>query len=268
MDNEQPFRLDGRTALVTGAGRGLGRAIATTLAAAGADLLCAYDRDAEAATAVASGICEHGGKARIVNINVTDVEKIATTIDALRVEGTTVDVLVNNAGIRPSSKIADVTPEEWDTVIAVNLRGPFFLSQAVLPDMRHQGWGRIINISGMDAFRGGVRRPHVAASKVGLSGLTRALANETAIHGVTVNTVVPGMLDTQRYHPEWSAGLAAMREEELSTIPMGRPGQPTEVAYTCLFLGSDQASYITGQELFVSGGAYPLVRQRSREEAR
>jgi 3-oxoacyl-[acyl-carrier protein] reductase len=261
-----PFRLDGKAALVTGAGRGLGKVIANTLATAGARIICGYDRDKRAADETAAHIGRTGGTAESLHIDLAQPTLITSRINTLREAGTTVDILINNAAIRPRAKIEDVDPAEWDRVMAVNLRGPFFLAQAVVPDMRNNNWGRIINISGVDAHRGGVQRVHVSASKLGLIGMTRAFANETALAGITVNAVVPGLMDTQRYHAEWTPELTAMLSEVLDTIPMGRLGDPSEIANACLYLASNEAGYITGQELVVSGGAYPLVRQKTREE--
>ena len=262
--NEHPFRIDGRTALVTGAGRGLGRATARALAAAGASVLCAYQRDDAAADRVVGEIRADGGQASAVEIDVRSVDQLRSAVSELRATDTTIDILVNNAAIRPRQKLTEVTPEVWDEVFAVNLRGPFFLSQAVLPDMLARGWGRIVSISGIDAYRGGYERAAVSASKIGLVGLTRALAVEAAPHGVTVNTVVPGIMDTTRREPHGET-LSALLEEGLGTIPVGRLGHENEVAHACLFLASEEAGYITGQELFVTGGAHPLVRMRSRE---
>ena len=163
--------------------------------------------------------------------------------------------------MRPRRKIADVEQSEWDRVHAVNLRAPFFLSQAVLPGMRERGWGRIVNVSGADAYHGDNQRAHVTASKLGIVGLMRALALETALWGVTVNSVVPGYIGTKRDHPEWYPDMAATDEERLARIPVGRVGTPLEVANAITFLCSREASYITGHDLVVTGGYFPLTRQ-------
>jgi NAD(P)-dependent dehydrogenase (short-subunit alcohol dehydrogenase family) len=176
-----------------------------------------------------------------------------------------VDILVNNAAIRPNPKFSEITVSDWEQVFAIYLRAPFFLSQAVLPAMIRKGWGRIINLGGTDAYWGKVRRAHGAAAKLGLIGMTRALALEVARFGVTVNVVVPGPIDTVRPRPEWYPDLETGFAERLDRIPMARLGKPEEVASACLFLASTRASYTTGQELFVSGGAVPLVRQPFEE---
>ncbi|MBX6358294.1 MAG: SDR family oxidoreductase [Micromonosporaceae bacterium] len=259
------IRLAGRTALVTGAGRNIGRAIARKLAGSGARLVCGYVRDPEAAKAVVAEIEAAGGTADACRLDLTDVPGIRATVRRLHERGVGVDILVNNAAIRPRTAIGDVTVEEWDEVHATNLRGAFFLAQAVLPHMLRQRWGRIVNIAGIDAYHGSVQRPHVVASKLGLVGLGRALANETARFGVTVNTVVPGVLDTHRYR-HGSDDIDRVMAAALQVVPMARLGTAEDVASACVFLASEHAGYITGQELLVSGGAYPLVRQPHREE--
>ena len=178
-----------------------------------------------------------------------------------------IDILVNNAAIRPHARIADVSAAEWDSVMATNLRGPFFLSQAVIPGMREKQWGRIINIGGVDACWGNPQRPHVVSSKAGLVGLTRALANETARWGITVNIVVPGGFNTERQAPEGytKSDLRKLKQAHQERVPMGRVGEPDELAGAVVFLASMQASYITGQELLVSGGAFPALRQPEHE---
>lgn len=258
------LRIDGRTALVTGAGRNIGRAIARNLAASGAAVVCGYVRDEAAAQTVAEEIHAEGGTAEVVRTDLADVDSLHVAVADLEERGVHVDVLVNNAAIRPRAAIADVTVQEWDKVHATNLRGPFFLAQAVLPGMMRERWGRIINISGIDAYHGSVQRPHVVASKLGLVGLARALASETARYGVTVNTIVPGVLDTKRYR-HGSDDIAHVMNEALQVVPMARLGDAEDVAAAAAFLASQQAGYITGQELKVTGGASPLVRQPHRE---
>jgi 3-oxoacyl-[acyl-carrier protein] reductase len=264
MTERKKFSLEGRTALVTGSGRSIGRAVALILGEAGARVICVYDRDEAAAQSTADEITNAGSKSEIARINIADVPMIKSAIGELAERGIAIDVLVNNAAIRPRTRIPDVTVEEWDEVHHINLRGAFFLSQAVLPHMLQQEWGRIINIGGVDAYRGSIQRPHVVASKLGLVGLARALANETATHGITVNTVVPGLMNTVRYHQEWAGDIEQRRAEGVMTVPMGRLGTAEDVANYCLFLASEEANYITGQDLLVAGGV-PLVRQISRE---
>lgn len=257
------FTVAGHRALVTGAGRNLGRAIAIALGSGGADVVCAYQRDPDAAQGTAEAIRAAGGTASVHHLDVADLDGMARDVAEITDAGP-VDILVNNAASRPRTKIRDVTAQEWNAVHATNLRGPFFLSQAVLEHMVTAGWGRIVNIGGIDAYKGSVQRPHVVASKLGLVGLSRALANETARFGVTVNTVVPGLIGTPRYN-HGSDDIEKIWAEGLKDVPVARLGTADEVAAAVLFLSSEEASYITGQELLVSGGSHPLVRHRARE---
>lgn len=254
-----------RTALVTGAGRNIGRAISLVLAEAGHRVICAYAHDEQAADVVAKEITEAGGSARTARVDIADVPQAQASVRALADVGWNVDILVNNAAIRPRTAIEDVTVEEWDAVLATNLRGAFFLAQAVIPHMVEHGWGRIVNISGIDAFHGSLQRPHVVASKLGLVGLGRALANELALNGITVNTVVPGVLDTKRYN-HGSDDIDRVMAAAMEVVPMARLGTAEDVAAGVAYFVSEAAGYVTGQELMVSGGAYPLVRHRHREK--
>jgi len=254
--------LDGRTALVSGAGKNIGRAIAVALGEMGACVTCGWAEDEAAAKETASLIVQGEGSAntRQIDLRATSYEELVHEIAGDR---GAVDILVHNASVRPRRRIAEVTVAEWDEVHACNLRGPFFLSKAAIEGMRHRGWGRIIFIGGLDAYWGKAQRPHVVATKLGMVGLARALANETARWGITVNTVVPGTMDTIRPHPEWYPDNDEAYRQRTERIPMGRLGSPADVAHACAFLASEQAGYITGQELMVSGGAFPLVRQTS-----
>jgi 3-oxoacyl-[acyl-carrier protein] reductase len=262
------IRLDNHCAFVTGAARNLGRATALAFAEAGSVVICPYHKGKDDAEAVVAEIVAAGGRAHTVPLDLAEVSSIQAAVRAVEELGLTIDILVNNAANRPRSRIAEVTPEEWDWVLATNLRGPFFLAQAVIPGMSRQNWGRIINVSGVDAYRGNPCRPHNIASKMGMIGLSRALANETGRKGITVNTVVPGTMDTPRYHPELEGDPSidtALREERVLQIPLARQGRPEEIGYACVFLSSDYSAYITGQELLVTGGLHPVVRQPALE---
>ena len=255
--------LDGHTALVTGAGRNIGKAIALTLGQAGAAVVCGWAADREAAAATAAEINQSGGRAIDIQIDLTQVETLGEVINNLTAGIGAPDILVHNASIRPKRRIDQVVLEEWNLVHHTNLRGPFFLTQAALPAMRTNSWGRVIFIGGLDAYWGKAQRPHVVATKLGMVGLARALANETGRWGITVNTVVPGTMNTRRPHPEWYPNLEEEYRQRMERIPMGRLGSAQDVANACAFLCSDLAGYITGQELRVTGGAFPLVRQAS-----
>ena len=253
--------LAGKIALITGGAKNIGRAIALTLARAGAVPVILYHRDEQAARALCAEITASGGRASSYQADLADVAAVQRTAKSVEREFGGVDILVKNAAIRPLAKIADITPADWDLVMATNLRGPFFLCQALLPGMVRRQWGRIINIGGLDGYWGKPRRAHNVSAKMGLVGLTRALANEVARFGITVNIVIPGTIDTQRPRPDWYPQLDQIYAERRDRVPMARLGLSQEVANACVFLASELASFTTAQEYFVSGGAFPLVRQ-------
>jgi 3-oxoacyl-[acyl-carrier protein] reductase len=255
------FGLEGRVAVVTGGNRNIGRSIATTLAKAGATAIILFGSDEAAATDACAEITAGGGKAAMYQVDLADVEGLRKVAARIAEDHGGADILVNNAAVRPHSRISKITLEEWDRVHATNLRAPFFLSQALLPHMVRRKWGRIISIGGTDAYYGKLHRAHNVSAKMGLVGLTRALANEVARFGVTVNVLVPGTIDTVRPRPDWYPELETGFDQRKQIMPMGRLGKPQEVADACLYLASDLAGYMTGQEIFASGGAFPLVRQ-------
>jgi 3-oxoacyl-[acyl-carrier protein] reductase len=257
----EAFGIAGRVALVSGGNRNIGRATVLTLAKAGAVPLILYGSDDEAARKVVAEVEKAGGRSGAYKADLADTKSLAPLVKKIEKEVGGIDILVNNAAIRPNTKISAITEEEWDRVFDTNLKAPFFLSQAVLPHMVRQRWGRIVNIGGTDAYWGKLRRAHGVSAKLGLVGLSRALAAEVARFGVTVNVVIPGTIDTQRPHPEWYPELQTGYAERLQRIPMARLGRPQEVANACLFVASELATFVTAQELCASGGAVPLVRQ-------
>jgi 3-oxoacyl-[acyl-carrier protein] reductase len=259
------FGLAGKVALITGGSKNIGRSIAATFARAGAVPVVLFRDDEQAARAFCDEVAVGGGKAGMVQADLVDVDGLKHAVKHAEKEFGGVDILVNNAAVRPHAKISKITVEEWDRVLATNLRAPFFLSQAVLPGMVRRKWGRILNIGGVDAYWGKSQRAHNVSAKLGLVGLTRALAAETARFGVTVNAVIPGTTDTYRHHPEWYPAMEKMYDERKARTPMGRVGTPQEVANACLFLASELAPYTTGQEFFVTGGGFPMVRSPSEE---
>jgi NAD(P)-dependent dehydrogenase (short-subunit alcohol dehydrogenase family) len=264
-DDALKVDLSGHVGLVTGASRNIGRAIATVLAASGVNVACIARSDADALHDVCEEIGRLGGKASPFLADLRDIQSLRELGVAIRRDLGAVDILVHNAAMRPRRRIDEVTVEEWDDVFATNLRGSFFLSQIMIPDMRAKAWGRIIHVGGLDAYWGNPQRPHVVATKLGTVGLARALANETARWGITVNTVVPGVIETERLQVDWYGGsITDMYADRLMQIPQGRLGRPEDVANACLYFASDEASYVTGQELIVAGGA-PLLRQRAQE---
>jgi 3-oxoacyl-[acyl-carrier protein] reductase len=261
----EAWGIAGKVALVSGGNRNIGRAIALALADAGAHVAILYRQDGKAAREVCAEIGGRGVRAAGFQADLADAGSLSGVVKKIEPALGEVDILVNSAAIRPNPKFSEISVADWDEVFATNLRAPFFLSQAVLPAMIRKGWGRIINLGGTDAYTGKVRRAHGAAAKAGLVGMTRALALEVARFGVTVNVVVPGPIDTVRPRPEWYPDLQTGFAERLQRIPMARLGRPEEVADACLFLASQRAGYTTGQELFVSGGAVPMVRQPFEE---
>ncbi|HEY3883506.1 MAG TPA: SDR family oxidoreductase [Trebonia sp.] len=250
--------LTGKTALVTGAGKNIGRAIARGLAASGARVAVVYSGNADGAAETVAAIGEAGGTALPFGIDLTDLNSVSAGYEAVVAALGPVDILVNNAAVRPQRKLTDVTPELWDTVFAVNVRGPFFLAQKAVPGMMERRWGRIINLGGLHGYKGSAQRTQVHASKAAVIGMTRGLAFETAEYGVTANVVVPGRIavnrgDATMYGKQEDASYAA------STVLMKRQGRPEDIADMCVFLASDRASYISGQEIFVTGGTFPLI---------
>ena len=247
--------LSGKVAMVTGSGRNIGRATAIELARRGASVVVnARSNQAEADSVVAE-IESLGSRAIAAIADVGVQEQVdAMMADAMAAFGR-VDILVNNAGLRAADPITEMTLEQWRSVLAVNLDGPFFCSQAVIPGMIERGWGRIINVSGLNAFKGRADWAHVCASKMGALGLTRALAAELAEHNILVNHIVPGAFDTTP-PPGQADAFAGPAAARAVGIPVGRLGLPEEIATTCAFLASDESSFITGQTIHVNGGAF------------
>jgi 3-oxoacyl-[acyl-carrier protein] reductase len=242
--------LSGRIALVTGASRGIGRAIATKLAAQGATVVAAARGANAQATADAIGAA--GGKAEAATVDVSD----AAAIDAL-VAGTLerhgrIDVLVNNAGIARDQLMLRMKRDDWDQVIATNLTAAFALTQAVLKPMIRQRGGRIVCISSVVGQSGNAGQANYAASKAGLIGFAKAVAQEVASRNVTVNVVAPGLIETDMTR----AITESARDDWASKIPLKRLGTPEDIAAAVCFLASDEAAYITGQVLAVNGGMY------------
>ena len=246
--------LDGKVAIVTGSGRNIGRATALELARRGAYVVVNARSNREEANSVVRKIEDMGSRAIASIADVGVQEQVDAMVKDALSEFGRVDILVNNAGLRAADPITDITAEQWRNVLAVNLDGPFFCSQAVVPGMIERGWGRIINVSGLNAFKGRAHWAHVCASKMGALGLTRALAAELAEHNILVNHIVPGAFDTTP-PPEQADAFAGPSSARAVGIPIGRLGLPEEIATTCAFLASEDASFITGQTIHVNGGA-------------
>jgi len=236
--------IAGKVALVTGASRGIGRAIALALARAGADLAINYrSREAEAA-AVATQIRGLGRRCIPVRADVSKSSEVARLVETVQAQLGAIEILVNNAGIARPQPLEEITESDWDELLAVNLTSCFLLTQAVLPGMRARRWGRIINLSSVAAQVGGVVGPHYAASKAGLLGLTHSYAALLAKEGITANAIAPALILTEMV----TSNLKARPD----LIPVGRFGDPEEVAEVALALARN--GYITGQTINLNGG--------------
>jgi 3-oxoacyl-[acyl-carrier protein] reductase len=235
--------LSGKVALVTGASRGIGRAVALELARAGADIVVHYRTRAEQAREVETAIRSLGMEAKVVK---ADVSRTAE-IERLVREAGQVDILINNAGIAKPQPFEEINEADWDEVIDTNLKSCFLLTQALLPGMRARQWGRIVNLSSVAAQVGGVVGPHYAASKAGMHGLTHFYASRLAKEGITVNAIAPALIETEMV----TTNMKATPDR----IPVGRFGTTDEVASVAVMLARNP--YITGQTINVNGGWYP-----------
>jgi 3-oxoacyl-[acyl-carrier protein] reductase len=242
--------LNGKVALVTGASRGIGRAIAIEMAREGAEVVVNYNESEEKAREVAHTIEAMNRRALIVKANVSkpnDVEEMRKAVDR---QFGTIQILVNNAGIHYHLKSWEMDWNEWSRVIDVNLGSAFLCSRAFSSEMRAGKWGRIINVSSIDGFTGTDHEAHYAASKAGIVGLTKSLALELAPYGITVNAIAPGWIETDMT----SGTIGEKRTKALELIPLRKFGQPEDIAHAAVFLASDHASFITGQTIHVNGG--------------
>ncbi|HXX47031.1 MAG TPA: 3-oxoacyl-ACP reductase FabG [Myxococcota bacterium] len=242
--------LDGRVALVTGGSRGIGRAIAVELARAGAQVVFTYVSNPEAAAETEKAIAEAGGRGRAQRCDVADHEALEALVAQVLQEHGRLDIAVNNAGIARDQLILRMKPEDFDAVIATNLRGAWSVCRAALKPMVKQRWGRIINLSSVVAQMGNPGQSNYAASKGGVEALTRSLAREVGSRSITVNAVAPGFIDTDMTRDLPDAAKKGLAER----IPLGRLGSAEDVAGVVRFLCSDAAGYVTGQVIHVNGG--------------
>jgi 3-oxoacyl-[acyl-carrier protein] reductase len=246
------LELSGKVALVTGAQRGIGAAIARIFADAGATVVINHIVEDEQAQALAKELSRGGGRASCAKFDVTDSTAVATGFEQILERHQRLDIVVNNAGIRRDTLALRMKDEEWRDTMRVNLDGTFYCCRAAAAVMRKSG-GSVVNMSSVAAFTGSVGQANYAAAKAGIVGLTRSLAMEYAGRGIRFNCVVPGLIDT-----EMTQSLGEnVKQQYLARIPLGRFGEPAEVAAAVLFLASDAASYITGTTIHVNGGGYP-----------
>ncbi len=242
--------LESKVALVTGAGRGIGRAIAIALAKEGAEVVVNYNGSEERAKEVKQTIEENGGKASIYKCNVSDFEACEAMIKDIVKEHGRLDILVNNAGITKDGLIMKMKEEDFDSVLNVNLKGTFNTIRHSARQMLRQKSGKIINISSVSGILGNAGQANYAASKAGVIGLTKTMARELGSRGITVNAIAPGFVDT-----EMTGVLSEeIRENACRQIILGRFGKPEDIANVAVFLASDKADYITGQVISVDGG--------------
>ncbi len=243
-------RLEGRTALVTGSGRNIGRAIILKLAEEGANVVVNARSNKEEAESVAAEARALGVEALPFLADVSDRQQVANMFSAATEKFGGVDILVSNAAIRPHKPFTEVTLDEWDWVRGVVLDGAFYCAHAAIPSMEKNGYGRVVFFTGDGAFKGSAQRAHVSAAKMGIIGLARGLASEFAPKNIRVNVISPGRIDTSRdlaWYPQ--GGML-----DTSDIPVGRLGSVDDIASACLFLVTEDCGFITGQTIHVNGG--------------
>ncbi len=246
-----PRRLEGKTALITGASRGIGRAVALELAREGAHVAVNYYTGEDAAHEVSEAVVRDGGRASVVRANVGDMNDVRAMVDGIVAEFGGIDILVNNAGITRDRTLRKLTMADWLDVINVNLNSVYFCTAAVTPTMMERRFGRIVNMASVVAQAGNFGQTNYAASKGGMIAFTKAAALELARYGITVNAVAPGFIRTEMLDQMPAEAL----ERVQSRIPLGRLGEPEDVARAVAFLVTE-GGYITGQQINVNGGLH------------
>jgi 3-oxoacyl-[acyl-carrier protein] reductase len=244
------IQFEGRSAIVTGGTRGIGKAIVEELAKRGANVAFNYSKSADEAEKLLSAIEAAGGKAFAAQCDVANTEAAADFVKQVAAEFGTVDLLVNNAGITRDQLMLRMKEDDWDAVIDTNLKSCFLMTKAVMRGMLRQRAGRIVNITSVSGLLGNAGQANYAASKAGMIGFTRTTAREVASRGITVNAVAPGFIETDI----WATVTEQAREAILKMAPLGTIGKPEDVAEAVAFLASDAARYVTGQTLNVDGG--------------
>ncbi len=250
MDQAARISLAGRVAIVTGGSRGIGRAIALELARREAAVIVNYNASEQAAEEVVQLILSDGGRAQAIKANVADFHQAQDLVKSAIDTFDGLDILVNNAGITRDMLIMMMSEDDWDRVLDTNLKSTFNCSKAAVRHMMRKRFGRIINITSVAGQMGNPGQTNYSASKAGQIGFTKALAREVAARNITVNAIAAGYVDTEI----WASVPEEARQAALSLIPLGRKGNPEEIAYAVAFLASDQAAYITGQILGIDGG--------------
>ncbi len=245
------FRLDGKTALVTGASQGIGQAVAKKLAAQGARVVLAA-RSSEKLTALAGEIHAAGGEAHALRLDVSDAARVGEALAALPAEWSEIDVLVNNAGITRDNLLARMKLEQWEEVIATNLTGAYAVTRELVRGMMKKRWGRIIFVSSVVGLMGNLGQANYAASKAGLIGFAKSLARELGSRGITANVVAPGFVETAMTEALGEKARSGLEE----AIVLRRFGSVDDIAHAVLYLASEEAGYVTGETLNVSGGMY------------
>jgi NAD(P)-dependent dehydrogenase (short-subunit alcohol dehydrogenase family) len=242
-----------KNALVTGASRGIGKAIAIALAKNGINVVITYNNNKDKANQVKNEIGNHGVKSIALKLDQSQPEQIIKILEQIEDQFGSVDILINNAGIAQKKAFLELTASDLDNIFATNFRGPFILCQQVLPKMIEKKWGRIINVSSISGHTGGVQQVHYAATKAALINLTRSLARLYSKYNITSNAVAPEWIIT-----DMMEGLLDKKLEKIdfSHIPAGRPSSPDEVVGAVAFLCSEEASYITGQTININGGLF------------
>lgn len=242
--------LTKKVALITGAGRGIGRAIAVAMAEAGADIAVIYERNEQAAQETLALLPQYGGNAKAYRCDVGDFEAVRDVVAQVLADFGGIDILVNNAGITRDALAVAMRPEQFSDVIQTNLTGAFHMIRQVYAHFMRKRYGRIINISSVSGIQGNAGQSNYAAAKAGMIGMTKSIARELAGRNVTCNAIAPGFIET-----DMTAALSPeTAKAALSQIPMGRMGNPRDVAELAVFLASDRAAYITGEVIRVDGG--------------
>jgi 3-oxoacyl-[acyl-carrier protein] reductase len=242
----QLTKLEGKTAFVTGASRGIGRAVALALAEAGCNVVVNYVKEQEGAQQVAAKIREMGRGCAVQQADVSNATEVERLVAEAESAFGVVDILVNNAGIAQSKPVQDISLSDWEHILRVNLTSAFLMTQRVLANMRSRRWGRIINIGSVAAQNGGVIGPHYAASKAGMIGLTHSYASLVAKEGITVNLIAPALIETEM--------ITSNPNASPQRVPMGIFGSPDEIGRVAVLLA--ESDYITGQTISVNGGWY------------